>query len=201
MVGAPTVREFYGALIADRRAAKGILITTSGFTEQALAFAKGLPIDLVAFEELKSLLARYGLDRDSELAQAVIGYVKHFRETARLNLEVTWPGDKAVILLDGKELSPRLNTEVMLLWLDGFGKGWTARLDVLTKGLHKLGLWTQRLSKIRVLFRRLTMADAESALGPPKSKKEEGEDVFYNYQDIILIFRGGKLANIDSPQS
>src|SRR5437867_4925536 len=42
LVGAAAVREFYGALTADRRAVKGILITTSGFSAQALEFARSL---------------------------------------------------------------------------------------------------------------------------------------------------------------
>ncbi len=40
LVGAATVREFYGAVTADGRAVKGILITTSDFTSQAKEFAQ-----------------------------------------------------------------------------------------------------------------------------------------------------------------
>jgi Restriction endonuclease len=47
MIGAPVVREFYGAVVADRKAVKGILITASGFTPQALEFAESLHIELV----------------------------------------------------------------------------------------------------------------------------------------------------------
>jgi Holliday junction DNA helicase RuvB P-loop domain/Restriction endonuclease len=57
LVGSPAVREFYGALIADRRAAKGILITTSGFSAQARDFAANLPIDLIDGEQLAKLLS------------------------------------------------------------------------------------------------------------------------------------------------
>jgi len=59
LVGAATVRDFYGAVTADRRAVKGILITTSGFTSQALAFARQLPIELIGGQELRALLAKY----------------------------------------------------------------------------------------------------------------------------------------------
>ncbi len=59
LVGGPTVREFYGALTADRKAVKGILITTSGFTSQAREFAAGLPIELIDGAGLAELLARY----------------------------------------------------------------------------------------------------------------------------------------------
>lgn len=56
LVTAPIVREFYGALAADEGAVKGILITTSGFTDQARAFAKGRAIELINGEELRALL-------------------------------------------------------------------------------------------------------------------------------------------------
>jgi restriction system protein len=57
LVGSPAVREFYGALIADRRAAKGIFITTSGFSTQARDFAANLPIDLIDGDQLARLLS------------------------------------------------------------------------------------------------------------------------------------------------
>lgn len=63
-VGAAAVREFYGALTADRNAVKGILITTSGFTAQALEFAQGSPVELIARDGLQRLLAEYGLSPD-----------------------------------------------------------------------------------------------------------------------------------------
>src|SRR5262249_41650967 len=58
LVGVTVVREFYGALTAERRAIKGILITTSGFTPQALEFARQLPIELIGRDQLKKLLAQ-----------------------------------------------------------------------------------------------------------------------------------------------
>ena len=57
LVGSPAVREFYGALIADRYAAKGIFITTSGFSTQARDFAANLPIDLIDGYQLARLLS------------------------------------------------------------------------------------------------------------------------------------------------
>lgn len=59
LVGAALVREFYGALNADRGAIKGILITTSGFTTQAKEFARGLPIELIGRDQLRQLLVQY----------------------------------------------------------------------------------------------------------------------------------------------
>jgi hypothetical protein len=60
-VGAPIVREFYGALRADHRAVKGMLVTTSSFTDQARDFARDLPIDLIDREQLEHLLREYKL--------------------------------------------------------------------------------------------------------------------------------------------
>ena len=56
-VGSPVVREFYGALVADRKAIKGILMTTSSFTPQAREFADNLPIELIDGEQLARLLS------------------------------------------------------------------------------------------------------------------------------------------------
>lgn len=61
LVGAATVREFYGAVTADGRAVKGILITTSDFTSQAKEFARRLPIELIGGPQLNRLLSEHGL--------------------------------------------------------------------------------------------------------------------------------------------
>lgn len=45
-VGEPVVREFYGVVTAER-ANKGILITTSRFSQPALEFAVGKPLELI----------------------------------------------------------------------------------------------------------------------------------------------------------
>ena len=60
LVGAPTVRDFYGAVTADR-AMKGILITPSDFTVQAREFAQKVGVELIPLEQLKSLLSENGL--------------------------------------------------------------------------------------------------------------------------------------------
>lgn len=68
LVGAATVRDFYGALTADRNAVKGIMITTSGFTAQALAFARQLPLELIGGQQLSQLLAQYQTSTGSHRA-------------------------------------------------------------------------------------------------------------------------------------
>jgi Holliday junction resolvasome RuvABC ATP-dependent DNA helicase subunit len=58
-VGAPMVREFYGAFVADRSAVKGLFITTSNFSAQAREFVQNLPIELIDGAQLKALLAEH----------------------------------------------------------------------------------------------------------------------------------------------
>ncbi|HEV2298624.1 MAG TPA: restriction endonuclease [Candidatus Acidoferrales bacterium] len=65
LVNAPTVREFYGAVKADQRAVKGILITTSGFTDQARVFAQDLPLELIDAEALRRLLQQLKTETNS----------------------------------------------------------------------------------------------------------------------------------------
>jgi len=60
LVGAPMVRDFYGAVTADR-AVKGILITTSEFTVQAREFARRVGVELIDLEQLQKLLLEYHL--------------------------------------------------------------------------------------------------------------------------------------------
>jgi Holliday junction DNA helicase RuvB len=60
--GAPMVREFYGAFVADRSAVKGLFITTSSFSAQAREFVQNLPIELIDGAQLKALLAEHTTD-------------------------------------------------------------------------------------------------------------------------------------------
>jgi restriction system protein len=64
LVGAPTVRDFYGAVTADK-ALKGVLITTSDFTAQAREFAERVDVELINLPQLRNLLAQHGLAGDS----------------------------------------------------------------------------------------------------------------------------------------
>jgi hypothetical protein len=65
-VGAPMVREFYGAFVADRSAVKGLFITTSSFSAQAREFVQNLPIELVddLHVRLASSLQNYGWEHE-----------------------------------------------------------------------------------------------------------------------------------------
>ena len=59
LVGSPAVRDFYGALCADQRAIKGILITTSGFTAEAKQFAANLRLELIDGKRREQLLSQF----------------------------------------------------------------------------------------------------------------------------------------------
>lgn len=60
LVGVQAIREFYGTLVADRGAVKGLFITTSSFTAQAREFAKPLPLELIDGPTLRALLDETG---------------------------------------------------------------------------------------------------------------------------------------------
>jgi hypothetical protein len=186
LVGPATVREFYGAMTADRRAVKGILITTSGFTAQAQEFASGLAIELIGRDQLQRLLAQQGLDPDAPAVQKIRELVKIIRESGGPGLEAAWVDEKAVVRWDGKELSPHLGNAEMMLWLAGYGVG--------SKG--KLMRWTEILIKVQTLFKQMTVAQVESALGVPESRVDLGEKVLYKYAEITVEFHDGKVTDI-----
>lgn len=56
-VGSPAVRDLYGA-VHDKRANKGILITTADFTPAARTFAEGKQIELINGDQLRGLLSK-----------------------------------------------------------------------------------------------------------------------------------------------
>lgn len=60
LVGAPTVRDFFGAVTAER-AVKGIFVTTSDFTAQARDFAQKAGVELIGSVQLQALLRDFGL--------------------------------------------------------------------------------------------------------------------------------------------
>jgi Holliday junction resolvasome RuvABC ATP-dependent DNA helicase subunit len=60
LVGAPTLRDFYGAVTADR-AVKGVFITTSGFTVQAREFGERVGLELIDAGKLETLMSEYGI--------------------------------------------------------------------------------------------------------------------------------------------
>ena len=66
LVGASTVRDFCGAVTADRPA-KGIFITTSNFTVQAREFGERAGIELIEGILLEKLLAEYRVMDSSEV--------------------------------------------------------------------------------------------------------------------------------------
>ena len=59
-VSSPIIRDLYGVVMSER-ANKGILITTSTFTSDAVEFARDKPIELIDGDSLLGLLERYSL--------------------------------------------------------------------------------------------------------------------------------------------
>ena len=57
-VGQPEVRDLYG-VVTDQRANKGILITPSDYTQQAIDFARGKNIELINGQTLRRILETY----------------------------------------------------------------------------------------------------------------------------------------------
>lgn len=60
LVGSPALRDFYGAVMADK-AVKGIFITTSDFTAQAKDFGSHVGVELVNRARLIQLLDEFGV--------------------------------------------------------------------------------------------------------------------------------------------
>jgi restriction system protein len=59
LVGVSAVRDFYGTVSADQQAVKGVMITTSDYTNQAKEFAAQVNVELIDGEKLQSLMDRY----------------------------------------------------------------------------------------------------------------------------------------------
>lgn len=60
-IGEPILRDLYG-VVTSERANKGILITTGYFTQSAISFAEGKPIELIDGDKLNNLIKQYEVD-------------------------------------------------------------------------------------------------------------------------------------------
>ena len=58
LIGSPMLRDFYGAVTADR-AVKGVFITTSDFTVQAREFGERVGLELIGLSQLQELIRKY----------------------------------------------------------------------------------------------------------------------------------------------
>jgi Holliday junction resolvasome RuvABC ATP-dependent DNA helicase subunit len=84
LVGEPIVREFYGAVCAQRNGAKGIFVTTSGYSYPAIEFARSVGIELVNGQQLKALITEYGASENSTQRNKPLFDTKVPRSTTRL---------------------------------------------------------------------------------------------------------------------
>jgi hypothetical protein len=83
-VGVNVVRDLYGAMTHER-ASKGIIITTSSFTQGAIDFAQDKPLELIDGEQWRDLLADIGLapppqPESMSRAQLAQGIIDTFEE-------------------------------------------------------------------------------------------------------------------------
>jgi restriction system protein len=60
-VGPAPVRDLFGVVMSEG-ASRGILVCTSTFSESAMAFAEGKPIELIDGEELATLINKHGIE-------------------------------------------------------------------------------------------------------------------------------------------
>lgn len=81
-VGRPDVQKFCGSL-AGRNATKGIMITTSYFTEEARTYAMSLPTKIVLIDG--SQLAELLYDCDLWVSSSAVFEVKHLESVQPLN--------------------------------------------------------------------------------------------------------------------
>ncbi|MCC6683416.1 MAG: restriction endonuclease [Phycisphaeraceae bacterium] len=68
-VGVGVVRDLRG-VVADRRATRGIVVTSGGFTKEAVAFAQRNPIELVDGPKLTALIAQVQQPEQAEIEPA-----------------------------------------------------------------------------------------------------------------------------------
>jgi Restriction endonuclease len=70
-VGEPALRDFYGTIISNH-ALKGILITTSSFTQQAINFSRDKNIELIDGKALKELINSSFYTKSTETNQIIL---------------------------------------------------------------------------------------------------------------------------------
>lgn len=73
-VGQPQVRDLYG-VVMSRRANKGVLITTSSFTDQAKQFAEGLNIELIDGRLLNEIIASVESSESATIGPHDLGFL------------------------------------------------------------------------------------------------------------------------------
>ena len=73
-VGQPQVRDLYG-VVMSRRANKGVLITTSSFTDQAKQFAEGLNIELIDGRLLNEIIASVESSESATIVPHDLGFL------------------------------------------------------------------------------------------------------------------------------
>mgnify|MGYP000891218519 CR=1 FL=1 len=110
-VGEPILRDLYG-VITSERANKGILITTGYFTQSAIQFAKGKPIELIDGKRLQLLLNNYGIAINEA---PIINNSATVRDALRLSLHDNAQGEYDFLLQEGLKSSENIMAYLRLL--------------------------------------------------------------------------------------
>lgn len=142
-VSSPIIRDLYGVVNASN-ANKGILITTSLFTSDAIEFAKDKPIELIDGVRLVELLQKHSLllsDTESKVSPSrlavamlrneIVGFASQF-EKSILNL------DSSINLMGKKTLGTDLNERTYKKYRE-FLTRVLGRIDLATKASLQLG--------------------------------------------------------------
>lgn len=74
LVGEPVIRDLYGTIL-NEHAIKGILITTSSFSDKAMAFADGKNIELIDGSKLSKLLKDYDLATGEGRSNVIASFI------------------------------------------------------------------------------------------------------------------------------
>jgi len=76
LVGQPEIRDLYGVVMSES-ANKGIIITTSDFTEQAFAFADGKNLELINGQTLNWLISKTDFDNSEDDNKLIIPFMDY----------------------------------------------------------------------------------------------------------------------------
>jgi hypothetical protein len=103
-VSSPIVRDLYGVVMAER-ANKGILITTSAFTSDAIEFAREKQIELIDGVRLIDLLEKHsllGAEIGGSTSQIAVVTLRNELAGLANDFESRLKGEESSLILDGK---------------------------------------------------------------------------------------------------
>lgn len=173
-IGEPTIRELFGVMHAEN-ANKGILITTSDFTKQAVAFAKDKAIELINGYDLQNLFNKYLADiQDKSLyiseaqTASIAAKAEKFLSDFELSIErekIRTTKQSLDLVAYAQYTNPGSNfRNDFLNILEYSGKLWT---EIFSEIIDKVtsGSYTEEAEAVAVFY-----AHMESTLADPAKK-------------------------------